>query len=93
MSPTSFPNIGHCPCTPDFFHFTSSSSPTPLPVISYSIPANTQYYLKYDFSTNSIKQVSPNTPGAMLLQNPYDRPVLVSYHLASQQFCLFSGCS
>lgn len=92
MSSTPFPNIGFCPCTADFFHSSSSTSPTPTPLVSYSIPPNTQLYVKYDVSTNSIQQVRSNTPGAILLQNPYNRPVLVSYHLASQQFCLFSGC-
>uniref|UniRef100_A0A6C0D2J4 Uncharacterized protein n=1 Tax=viral metagenome TaxID=1070528 RepID=A0A6C0D2J4_9ZZZZ len=73
-----------CPCSSHIFHSS---------VISYSLPALAKnYYLKYEESTKTILKVPSSTRGAILVNNPYNRPVMVSYDKSSQQFCFFSGC-
>lgn len=80
-SSNTFPS---CPCSSHIFHSS---------VISFSLPALAKnYYLKYNESTNTIIKVSPSTKGAVLVNNSYNRPVMVSYDKSSKQFCFFSGC-
>ena len=83
-STSSSKTLPSCPCSPHIFHSF---------VISYSLPALAKnYYLKYNDSTNTIIKVSSSTKGGILVNNPYNRPVMVSYDKSSKQFCFFSGC-